>query len=326
MKLFAAAFAAALLGAALPAQTNPFKPFDRAAFEAGARALGATETQLQTFAKEIDELGAGRAGDRLMRALVPAFDRAASLREQGDPKAPMELAKVLAATDDRILQGHLRYHLARAILDGDDPERALEVLQSYLQQNANRTPLDDEVVYFFAHALAELPKADEAVPMFQAWLEWFPTASERYRATAHQRLNELRGQRDNPLHGLADGMKKVGRDLGKQRTGKPTQEEQQTLLTRLEELIEQFEEQERQSGGSPSGNGPSQAPATHSALPEGEATVGNLNPVRGVADRWGDMKDADRKKIEAEVQNNLPPEYRKLLEEYYKKLGTGGTR
>ena len=35
------------------------------------------------------------------------------------------------------------------------------------------------------------------------------------------------------------------------------------------------------------------------------------------------MKDKDRKAIEAEVQNNLPPQYKKMLEEYYKKLGTG---
>ena len=38
------------------------------------------------------------------------------------------------------------------------------------------------------------------------------------------------------------------------------------------------------------------------------------------------MKDRDREKIEAEVQNSLPPQYRKMLEQYYKKLGTGSDR
>ena len=44
--------------------------------------------------------------------------------------------------------------------------------------------------------------------------------------------------------------------------------------------------------------------------------------MKKVADRWGDMKQKDREKIESEVQTNLPPQYRKMLEEYYKRLGT----
>lgn len=319
----------------LPAQEAPFRPFDRPAFEAAAKKLGATDAQLQQFAIEVDEQGMGRAADRLIRNLVPAFDAAAKLREAGEPRAALELAKVLAdhkggEGDDKarngVVQAHVRYHLARTFLDGDDPERAVEVLNAYLQQNANLTPLDDEVVYFYAQALAEVPEAEDAMRLFQAYLEWFPQASERYRATAHQRLNELRGQKDNPLHSLADDMKKVGRDLGHRRTGKPTQDKQEELLTELDRLIEMFQQMEQQSSGSPSGNGPSNAPANNSALPGGEATVGNLNKVKGVADRWGDAKDADRKAIEAEIQNSLPPEERKLIEEYYKKLGTSGGR
>lgn len=317
--------AVALLGAAAAAQDEqqPFKPFNQEAWLQTCKGLGATEVQLQAFATESGELGVARAADKLMRALVPALDAAAKLREAGDPRAPLDLAKVLAATKDPTVQGHIRYHLARAFLDGDDPEHTVDVLNSYLKENANRTPLDDEVVYFYAQALAEVPSAEEAMRLFQAYLEWFPKASERYRATAHQRMNELRGQKDNPLHGLADDMKKVGRDLGQQRTGKPVQVKQEELLTELDRLIELYMQMEKQSGGPPSGNGPPSGPATKSGLPPGESTVGNQNKVAGVADRWGNLKDADRKAIEAEIQNSLPPESRKMLEDYFKRLGTG---
>jgi hypothetical protein len=318
----------ALLGAAAAAQDDqqPFKPFDQDAWLQTCKQLGASEAQLQAFAAEAPEQGTARAADRLIRALVPALDAAVKLSEAGDPRAVLELSKVLAETKDPTVQGHVRYHLARALLDGDDPEHTVDVLNDYLKQNANRTPLDDEVVYFYAQALAEVPSAEEAMRLFQAYLEWFPRASERYRATAHQRLNELRGQKDNPLHGLADGMKKVGRDLGKQKTGKPTQDKEQELMVELDRLIELYVQMEKKSGGPPSGNGPSQNPATNSALPGGEGRVGNQNKVAGVADRWGNLKDQDRKAIEAEIQNSLPPESRKMLEEYFKRLGTGGGR
>ena len=36
------------------------------------------------------------------------------------------------------------------------------------------------------------------------------------------------------------------------------------------------------------------------------------------------MKDRDRKAIEAEVNDKLPPRYAKLLQDYYKKLNKGG--
>jgi hypothetical protein len=38
------------------------------------------------------------------------------------------------------------------------------------------------------------------------------------------------------------------------------------------------------------------------------------------------MKDADREKIAAKLQKGLPPQYQKMLEEYYKKLGKAGPR
>ena len=162
---------------------------------------------------------------------------------------------------------------------------------------------------------------DAAIPRFRAFLAWFPDASERLRSAAHQRLLELERQRESRLHMLADGMKKTSRDLRKQKTDKPVQLDQETYIEELDELIEMFEEMENQSSGAPSGNGPSSNPAANSALPEGDGSAGELKKRPSLADRWGPMRDSDRKKIMADVQNTMPPQYRKMLEEYYKKLG-----
>jgi tetratricopeptide (TPR) repeat protein len=302
---------------------NPFKPFDRAAWEAHVKAtLGATDAQLQRFAQQVDEVGVSRAADDLLRALAADYDHAVKQSEAGDPKAALALAQVLAATKDAVLGGHVRYHLARVFLDGDDPDRAVEILNEYLQQNINRTPLDAEAAFFYAQALAEIPRPDYALPRFRAFLRWFPDASERFRATAQQRIGELERQQDSRLHTLADGMKKVTRDLKKQKTDKPVQVEQQEFIEELNELIEIYEQLEKQGGGSPSGNQQSSGPANNSALPEGEARIGSLEKRVTLADRWGDLREKDRKEVESAVTDSLPPQYRKMLEEYYKKLGT----
>ena len=206
-------------------------------------------------------------------------------------------------------------------LDSDDPERAIEVLNEYLTHNLNASPLDSEAAYFYAQSLAEVPMLDAAIPRFRAFLAWFPDASERLRSAAHQRILELESQRESRLHMLADGMKKTTRDLRKKKTDKPVQLDQETYIEELDQLIEMFEEMENQSSGAPSGNGPSSNPAANSALPEGDGSTGELKKRPSLADRWGPMRDSDRKKIMADVQNTMPPQYRKMLEEYYKKLG-----
>lgn len=320
--------AAQAAGAAAPAPAaqevqNPFQPFDRAAWEAHVQtALGATAEQVQRFGQQIAEVGISRAADDLLRSLVGDYHAAVEKSEDGDPTAALALAQVLGATKDPVLAGHVRYHLARVFLDGDDPDRAVEILNEYLQQNINRTPLDAEAAFFYAQALAEIPRPDYALPRFRAFLRWFPDASERFRATAQQRIGELEKQQDSRLHTLADGMKKVTRDLKKQKTDKPVQVEQEEFVEELNELIEMYEQLERQSSGSPSGNQQSSGPADQSQLVEGEARIGSLEKRISLADRWGDIRDKDRKEVESAVQNSLPPQYRKMLEEYYKKLGT----
>ena len=305
---------------------NPFQPFDQARFLEEAGEIGATAQQIRQFAVDIEEYGLTTAADMLLRAAVPAFDAAVRLQEDADPAAALELTKVLAAADKSLLRAHVRYHLAEVFLDSDDPEAAVEVLGDYIRSDINHSPLDGEVAFYYAQALAEIPYAELAIPRFRAFLQWFPQASERFRSAAHQQILELERQQESRLHNLADRMKKTRRDLKKKKTNKPIQIEQEKFVEELQELIEMFEEMERQAGGPPSGNGPSANPATQSGLPEGDGSVGQLNNRPTLADRWGDMKDRDREKIEAEVQSGLPPQYRKMLEQYYKRLGTSSDR
>jgi tetratricopeptide (TPR) repeat protein len=303
---------------------NPFKPFDRAAYEQRLSKLGATPAQLTIFAEEIEEYGVSRAADRLMQKVLPAFGEAVVLAFDRQPRAALALAELLGNADET-LGAHVRYHMAQVFLEGDDPERAVEILNEYLRQNINLTPLDGEAAYYYAQALAEIPMMEHALPRFRAFLQWFPDASERFRSAAQSRIAEIEGQQDSRLHALADDMKRVTRDLKKQKTDDPVQTDQLEMIEELNELIEMYEEMERQSsGGSASGNQQSQGPATQSSLPEGEARVGELKNRVSTADRWGDMRDQDRKEIESQVQNKLPPQYRKMLEQYFKKLGTGG--
>jgi len=319
----AAAVAAVALGFGLAAQPeNPFKPFNQTAFEAHAKTAGATDEQIEKFRTDVEEESAAAAADALLRALSSDYDKAVALAEDGEPRAALALAELLAKTEDPYLRAHTRYHLGRVFLDGDDPERAVEIHATYLREDRNITPLDAEVMYFYSHGLAEIPMPVQALGAFRGFLQLFPDAPERYIAAAAQQRAELESQVDSPLHEIADVMKGVERRIRKTKTGDETQERQKAVMKKLAKIIEEMEEREKQ-GGSPGGLGVPSAPAGNSAAPPGQTRIGNLNRASNVVDRWGDLQARDRDAIESELQTKLPGRYREMLEEYYKKLGTG---
>jgi hypothetical protein len=304
---------------------NPFRPFDPTAFEHHVRGLGAGPEQIEAFRAGIRD-HPGISADGLLRSLVDSYGRAVDQAENGDPRAALSLAEIVASTKDLYVRAHARYHLGRTFLDGDDADKASHVLADFLQHDRNLTPLDAEAAFFYATSLADTPMPGLAARAFGDYLRIFPDAPERYRAVAQQRRAELLAQFLNPLHEIADSMKGIERRLRRAETGRATQDEQHNIIARLQELIDQLEEQEKQSSGGPSGNTQPNAAANNSAAPSGASRIGDLARIPGVSDRWGDLKERKRKEIEAEAQTKLPSRYAKMLEDYYKKLGRGRSR
>jgi tetratricopeptide (TPR) repeat protein len=316
-----------LLAALLPAQdtapANPFTPFDRAAFAAALKVAGATDEQLARFAAQCDAESPAVAAEALVRAVFGEYATALSQIESADPRGVLTLSAVLDGAKDPHLQAHARYWLGRAFLDADDPEGAVAIFSDYLKGSRNRTPFDGDVVFFYGSALARIPERDAAASVLREFVQLFPDAPERYRASANQLVAELEGKL-NPLHDIADTMGGVERRIRKTDTGQETQKRQEDVITQLAKIIEQIEEQEKQSSGGGGGNPTS--PRQDSNLTPGATQVGNLNKAKDVSDRWGMLKDRERKAIESEAQTKLSGRSRKLVEDYYRKLSRGGAK
>ncbi len=316
-------FALLLGAAALTAQperrANPFTPFDLSAFEQEMQALGVDAERLAQLRQDVEEGSLARAVDDLLRERNESYDRAVGLAEDGDPRAALELTKVLASTQDARLRGHCRYHLGRVFLDADDPEAAAGVLAEFLRDDRNRTPLDGEVMFFYARAQADLPAPEMAQQVLRSFLDHFPNAPERYVSAALQQIAELEAQ-VGPLHEVADVMKVCERRIRKTDTGKDTQERQEQVISQLETILEEMIQRESQSGG-PGGAG--NTPASFSAAPPGESRIGNLGSKAGIADRWGSMQDRERDAVVSELRDSLPGHYKQMLEEYYRRLNAG---
>ncbi len=299
-----------------------YKVFDQKAFTEHMRKLGATDAQIQAFREAVEAETAKYAVDGLLQKVFPDYGKAVKLADDAEPAAVLELAKVLISNKDPYVQAYTRYQLARFLLDTDEPDDAARMLAEFVERHLEKTPLDSEVIYFYGHALAQIPDRERAVLFFHAFLREFKNAPERLRASAAQILAELE-QQEGVLHEISDIMKNVERKIRKTDTGKDTQEKQKHVITWLEKIIEMMEQQQ-QGGGAPGGAG-GRNPAKFSALPGGAHKTGPLRSVKKVADKWGKLKDEERRSIEAELKSKMPSRYKKMLEEFYKKLGKSGT-
>jgi len=319
-----ALFAAVL---AVPAQDdtpNPFRPFDREAFVKAIQAAGATDAQVQRFHAQAAEESAGAAAEELLRAVFPKYAAALAELEGADPRGVLSLAALIAESQQPHVRAHARYWLGRAFLDVDDPEGAVEVFTEYLRHDRNVSPFDGEVVFFYGSALARVPEREAAAGVLREFVQLFPDAPERYRASAAQLIAELESK-INPLHEIADTMGGVERRIRKTDTGEETQRRQEDVIAKLQKIIEQVEEMEKQSSGGGGGNSPN-SPRQDSNLTPGATEVGKLNRARDVTDRWGMLKDRERKAIEGEAEAKLSGRHRKLVEDYYRRLSRGAGR
>jgi len=299
-----------------------YKTFDQKAFEDHMREQGATDAQIRAFRAAVEAETAKYAVDGLLQKLFSDYAKAVKLADDAEPAAALELAKVVTNNKDPYVKAYARYQLARFLLDTDEPDDAAQILAEFVERHLEKTPLDSEVIYFYGHALAQIPDRERAILFFHAFLREFKHAPERLRASAAQILAELERQ-EGVLHDISDIMKGVERKIRKTDTGKDTQDKQKHVIEWLEKIIEMMEQQQ-QGGGAPGGAG-GRNPAKFSALPGGEGKTGKLRNVKNVADKWGKLKDEERKAIEAELKSKMPSHYKKMLEEYYKKLGKSGT-
>lgn len=122
-----------------------------------------------------------------------------------------------------------------------------------------------------------------------------------------------------PAAAIAVKMASVTDELNRNLTGKPVQTEQKAIVRDLDELIASLEKQCQACKGGMKRNNPTQGMAD-STISGGTGGIGTLlNPGDGGKD-WGKLSGRERDRILQSMSEGFPPEYRTVLERYYRRL------
>lgn len=281
--------------------------------------------------------------DKVVRTLELGDANAATLMadiRDPDSAAPLEVPGILKDTKvSAYVRNNLAVGYARALMNRKVYDEALEVLRTV---KPNQTV--DPSAYFFSKAVAEFTlmmkkEADETITRL---LDDVVDAPERYRMVGALMHLDMLTWQDKDLGWISRKMNIVKDRLEINRGGKKTQKIEREILVRLDEIIKELENQQKQSsssnGGSCPNGGPSQGggqaqgnqssgPASESALPSGVGQgIAEKKEDRKLAQEWGNLPEKERAAAQIDLSRRVPEKYQGAIKTYTKNISdkTGG--
>ena len=107
--------------------------------------------------------------------------------------------------------------------------------------------------------------------------------------------------------------------LGKKQTGTPVQGEQKDVVRDLDALIASLEKQCEACKNGVKRNNPNRGMAD-STISAGTGGMGTLTNSDASGKDWGKLSERERDRILQSMTEGFPPEYRTVLERYYRRL------
>lgn len=132
---------------------------------------------------------------------------------------------------------------------------------------------------------------------------------------------------DPPAAAIATKMADVTDELNRKETGRTVQSEQKTIVRDLDALIASLEKQCQNCRNGIKRNNPTRG-MDDSRISSGTGGVGTLVNPRDDGKDWGKLSARERDRILQSMSEGFPPEYRTVLERYYRRLAeekTGST-
>jgi len=228
------------------------------------------------------------------------------------------------------LRDAVRLWWARDLVRRDRFDEALPILTDL----DVRGSVDPATLLFHRAACQHwLLDMDAALESIDRLLEREAEIPARYARVARLLRADAVALDKESLDHVARRMRDVRRRLELGRAGAATREAQQGVVAGLDRLIEMIEDQQQNDdessaasggGGGGAGQGAAGRPMDDSRIAgtrgDGEVRSRELAP----GEAWGDLPPHERDQALQQIGREFPPHYREAIEQYFKRLATGG--
>ena len=167
----------------------------------------------------------------------------------------------------------------------------------------------------------QLLKQKECIATLKKLQENEEALPRRYAVLAKLMLADMTRLEEDSLDEISRMMGDIRRRTDLSRSGTRVRKKEQDVIKKLDKLIEDLEEQQRQMQMAQSGQNTAPAsPADQEQRMSGRGS-GNVRSKRQTdSGQWGNLEPAERDAALAEMSKDLPPHYRSVIEEYFRKL------
>jgi hypothetical protein len=267
--------------------------------------------------------------DRLAASLAVVDPKAAqvvAVCQQDVVALPPPKFEILADESAPVfVRDNLRLYVGRWLASNHLVDESLEVLKDAQAEN-----VADPATLLFHQAVGyhRLLKKDECLAAVNKLLEREEELPRRYVTLAHLMEADIKPLKVDSLDEIARLMEDVRRRLALARAGKTVRDEEDTIVAKLEKMIEELEKQQQQQQQQ-SGQAGGQQP--NSPMQDSQAAqmrgAGEVDPKSlGKKDGWGNLPPKERQEVMQQIGRELPAHFRETIEEYFKRLAQDGEK
>jgi hypothetical protein len=268
--------------------------------------------------------------DRLAASLAVVDPKAAQIVAacQQD-EVPLPSPKFDYLSDESapvFVRDNLKLLVGRWLASNHLVDESLEILKDAQAEN-----VADPATLLFHQAVGyhRLLKKDECLATVTRLLERESELPRRYVTLAHLMEADIKPLKVDSLDEIARLMEDVRRRLALARAGKVVRDEEDTIIAKLEKMIEELEKQQQQQQQQASGQSGGRQP--NQPMQDSQAAqmrgAGEVDPRSlGKKDGWGNLPPKERQEVMQQIGRELPAHFRETIEEYFKRLAQDGVR
>jgi hypothetical protein len=279
---------------------------------------------------EAEPLEGGELLDRLTASLAVVEPKAAEIvtacRQSSAALVAPKFDGLTDASLPPLVCDNVRLLVGRWLGQHELVDESLEVLKEVGTEN-----VADPATLLFYQALGQhrLLKKDECLVVVSKLLERESELPRRYATLARLMEADIKPLKEDSLDEVARMMDDIRRRLALARAGKVVRDEEDSVVAKLEKMIDELEkqrqmrqQQRRQAGnrGGKQPNNPLQDSQRAELKGPGEVDLKNV----GKRDGWGNLPPKERQEVLQQIGRELPAHFRETIEEYFKRLAQDG--
>ena len=287
--------------------------------EKRTRVLEAIQTQAEQLTVDRLEFVVG-----VMKVIHPEMEdylrTAKTVRNQ---PSRVDFSALLARESIRpFVKNHVRLLLARWLAQNQLLDEALLELE---QLNVADVLAPETLLFYRAMAQHQLFKKEACLDTVNQLLENEDEIPKRFATVSRLMAADIKPMEADSLDEIARMMKDIKRRQALYRSGTRVRNQEEEVIGKLDKIIEKIEQQrQQQQQQQQNGNSNSSQPMQDSQNAAGQGT-GDVSAKQQVeGGEWGSLPPADRAAAMAEMSKDLPPHYRAVIEEYFRKLADAG--